>query len=75
MKFVLRLTWTQTSKYSIMVVVDWFSKMTHFIPRKRIYDVVNVANLFFDMAVNYHGIHMAMSIDLVPLSWRRIIWH
>lgn len=39
-----------------MVDVNKFSRMSHFIPSKKINDAVNVTNLFFDNTVEFHGI-------------------
>ena len=41
---------------SILVVVDRFSKMTHFIPCSESINAENLAKLFIENIVRYHGL-------------------
>lgn len=74
MDLVLRLLWTRTSLDSILVMVDRFLKMAHFITCKKTKNADSVVHFFFRKVVCLHSIQKTITSDRDVMFVSRF-WH
>jgi hypothetical protein len=63
MDFVVRLPRTQTGYDSIRVIVDWLTKITHFIPVKITYSGAKLVELYMSQIVCLLGVQKKIVSD------------
>ena len=75
--FVLGLLKTIMKHNSIFVVVNYFSKMAHFLPCSKTSDASKIARIYFDGVIKLHGLSKTIVLDrdVKLVSYFKTLWH
>lgn len=63
MDFITGLDMTKEGHNSFLVVIDQFSKITHFIPCKKTIDAIETMTMVFKHVVRLHGVTRSIVSD------------
>ena len=78
MDFVIELPCTFRKHDSILLVVDRFSKMAHFLPCSKTFDASKIAKFYFDEIVKLYGLPETIVFDrdvrFMNYFWKTL-WH
>ncbi|WRX17141.1 Reverse transcriptase domain - like 10 [Theobroma cacao] len=66
MDFELGLSWTQSGKDAIWVIVDRFTKSAHFVAIHSTYSIEKLAKLYIDEVVRLHGVIVSIVSNRDP---------
>ncbi|XP_068320480.1 uncharacterized protein [Pyrus communis] len=78
MDFVYKLPHTHNGFDGIWVIVDWLTKLAHFIPMREKYSLGRLAELFISKIVKYHGVPFGDAwhkrLDLMEFAYNNSVY-
>lgn len=71
--FRVRITLKPKKRDAIWIVIDWLTKLAHFIPLRTNYSLEKLAEIYISEIVQLHGIPLSIILDRDPrftsLNW------